>query len=102
MPANDIGASSLTRAVACGKLFIMPLYEFTCQRCRHLFEALVRPGDTPECPACGEHELERMLSLFAVASDTTRNGALQGARRRNRKIQRDKAIAEHEERHHHH
>jgi putative FmdB family regulatory protein len=43
----------------------MPLYEYSCKQCERQFEALVRGGETPECPACHGHDLERRLSVFA-------------------------------------
>jgi hypothetical protein len=46
--------------------------------------------------------VERLLSMFAVSSDSTRRSALTSARRQNAKSQRDKQIADHEEAHHHH
>lgn len=55
----------------------MPLYEYSCRACGHTFEALVRPPGTPACPACGATDLERLLSLFAVNSATTRDAARQ-------------------------
>lgn len=53
----------------------MPLYEYCCRACGHTFETLVRTSDTPACPACGATDLERLLSLFAVDSATTRDAA---------------------------
>jgi putative FmdB family regulatory protein len=44
----------------------MPLYEYSCRQCNRQFEALVRNGETPECPACHGRELERRLSVFAA------------------------------------
>jgi putative FmdB family regulatory protein len=44
----------------------MPLYEYACKQCKHEFEALVRGAQSPECPACHGHELERRLSVFAA------------------------------------
>ena len=46
----------------------MPIYDFQCRKCGHEFEAVVRPQDVPECPACHGRELERLLSSFAVSS----------------------------------
>jgi putative FmdB family regulatory protein len=46
----------------------MPLYEYECRSCRHHFELLVRESTTLECPACHGRELEKLLSVFAVAS----------------------------------
>ena len=80
----------------------MPIYEYTCRGCGHRFEALVRDSSTPACPACQAQNVERQLSLFAVNSESTRQSALKSARRQNAKIQRDKAIADHEAMHHHH
>jgi putative FmdB family regulatory protein len=44
----------------------MPLYEYACQKCSHQFEALVRNGDLPACPACESTELQRRFSVFAA------------------------------------
>jgi putative FmdB family regulatory protein len=82
----------------------MPLYDFTCGSCGRVFEVLVRPGEeTPVCPDCGSQQLERMLSNFAVSSETTRGTALRDGRKRAARQQRDAAIAarEHEIEHHH-
>lgn len=81
----------------------MPIFEFRCTRCQHQFEALVRTGDTPACPSCASTDLEKLLSLFAVDSNGTRQA------NRNRSMpkavgrQRDKDIADKElyDRHHH-
>ena len=39
----------------------MPLYDFHCQRCDTVLERLTRPGDQPQCPACG-CVMERLIS----------------------------------------
>lgn len=44
----------------------MPLFEYACRDCDHQFEALVRAGETPECPSCHGSALERRLSVFAA------------------------------------
>ena len=80
----------------------MPLYEFECLDCGQQFEALVRDSTLPVCPGCQGTHLERLLSLFSVSSESTRQSNLKTARRENAKGARDKAIAEHEEIHHHH
>jgi putative FmdB family regulatory protein len=41
----------------------MPMYEYACKSCEHTFEALVFNGETPECPECDGHELERLMSV---------------------------------------
>ena len=69
----------------------MPIYEYSCKQCGHEFEALVRGGQTPRCASCGSEELERVLSLPAVKSDTTRERALGAAKRRDAAQAKDKA-----------
>ncbi|HYT93130.1 MAG TPA: zinc ribbon domain-containing protein [Gemmataceae bacterium] len=43
----------------------MPLYEYTCQKCQHAFEALVFDGEAVQCPECQGERVERLLSLPA-------------------------------------
>lgn len=52
----------------------MPLYEYTCRRCDHAFEALVFDGDTVECPQCQSTKLKRLMSVPGLAK--VRNDAL--------------------------
>ena len=80
----------------------MPLYEFECLDCGQSFETLVRNPNSPICPGCQGHNLKRLLSMFSVSSETTRQVNLKTARRQNSKVQRDKAMAEHEALHDHH
>ena len=79
----------------------MPLYEYACRACGREFEALVRQGDTPACPSCQGHDLERLLSMFAVDSDATRTTHREAGRRHLRKERIDRAVAEREEIEHH-
>ena len=79
----------------------MPLYEFRCLACGHEFEALVRGQERPACENCHSTELERLLSMFAVSSESTRQTSLNRARKANKKVLRDKAIADQEEIDHH-
>jgi putative FmdB family regulatory protein len=69
----------------------MPIYEYTCKRCSHQFETLVRAGHPPVCTSCGSDELERIFSLPAVNSDETRARALGAAKRRDAAQAKDKA-----------
>jgi putative FmdB family regulatory protein len=81
----------------------MPLYEFECLDCGQYFEALVRDAKSPAlCPTCQSQNLEQLLSNFSVNSESTRQTNLKGARRENAKVQRDKAVADHEAIHRHH
>lgn len=44
----------------------MPIYEYQCEKCGGNFEALVRGGESPECPSCGAKELKKLLSAPAA------------------------------------
>jgi putative FmdB family regulatory protein len=81
----------------------MPIYEYRCRACAHEFEALVRSGDTPGCPRCAATDLERLLSLFAVDSEGTRQNARDRSMAKGVKRQQDKEVADVElyNRHHH-
>jgi len=74
----------------------MPIYEYRCLACSHRFEEVVLANTEPQCPACMGKNLERLVSLFAVDSETTRDTALNSARARNDRTRRDKARAEQE------
>lgn len=69
----------------------MPIYEYSCKRCQHHFEALVRVGTTPVCASCASEDLERIFSLPAVSSDDTRARALRAAKLRDTAQAKDKA-----------
>jgi len=46
----------------------MPLLEYRCQDCAHVFERLVprtSGAEQAECPACGQPRGQRLLSVFA-------------------------------------
>lgn len=46
----------------------MPIYEFRCEKCQHIFEHLALGGDQAceiRCPACAGEELTRVLSSCA-------------------------------------
>jgi putative FmdB family regulatory protein len=45
----------------------MPLYEYYCKPCDHVFEALIRSvGDLARCPRCGSIEVAKQLSVPAA------------------------------------
>lgn len=51
----------------------MPIYDFSCRSCATVFETLVRPGGAqPACPECQSRDLDRLMSLPVVKSETTR------------------------------
>jgi putative FmdB family regulatory protein len=45
----------------------VPLYEFGCAACDHVFDALVTKatGEPTACPACGKAEVRRLIGLPA-------------------------------------
>jgi putative FmdB family regulatory protein len=46
----------------------MPIYEFKCKKCGNLYESLCFRSsgeDKGPCPACGEKESEKQLSVFS-------------------------------------
>jgi putative FmdB family regulatory protein len=55
----------------------MPIYEFRCKNCHHVFEELVFSslvnGEDLVCPACGEKNAEKLMSAFSSAG-TGSNG----------------------------
>ncbi len=44
----------------------MPIYEYACRDCGREFEYLTREGQTPSCPSCASHALDKQLSTFAA------------------------------------
>jgi len=72
----------------------MPIYEYSCTKCGHEFEKLVRGGPTPACESCGAAEVERLLSLPNVKSETTRAQAMRAAKQRDRAQATDRVQAQ--------
>jgi len=49
----------------------MPVYEFNCKNCSHIFDGLYPSGtkaENLECPECKQKTLIRKFSTFAVSS----------------------------------
>jgi putative FmdB family regulatory protein len=67
----------------------MPLYDYKCRKCAHVFEALVLGKTEPECEACKSKDLERLLSLPAVKSESTKQMAMNAAKKRDAAQARD-------------
>ena len=84
-----------------GEVLNVPLFDFECRACRHEFEALVRTGDEPSCPACGSRDLERLLSAFAVDTADKRAAAAKQSRQRQIAGRKDALIADEEYRQKH-
>jgi len=79
----------------------VPLFDFTCKTCGHSFEALVRSGETPRCPACQGSDLQRELATFALSTDERRAAAVKQSRKLQIAKRRDAVIAEEEYRQKH-
>jgi putative FmdB family regulatory protein len=73
----------------------MPLYEFKCRACGRKFDELVRLGETPKCPKCGDAAPERLFSTSAgVSTERSRQKAAAAGRRIASKIKREKDHAQ--------
>jgi putative FmdB family regulatory protein len=52
----------------------MPLYEYSCQECRSVFEVLIRSckdrseEDRVACPSCTSRNVTKLFSTFSVSS----------------------------------
>lgn len=52
----------------------MPIYEFSCPKCRKIFSFLskrINPDHLPTCPKCGNKHLEKQMSTFAMPRGST-------------------------------
>lgn len=56
----------------------MPIYDYECSECRHVFDKLVLSSTVVTCPKCGSANLEKLVSKPAPASHTA--GIIRGAR----------------------
>lgn len=45
----------------------MPLYEYSCERCEHRFEILVREDTKVECPKCRATQVKKLFSIFGLS-----------------------------------
>lgn len=58
----------------------MPIYEFRCLRCGHVFELLKLKKEDEEvemkCPKCGHKKVERALSRIGGIRSKTRSGGV--------------------------
>lgn len=48
----------------------MPIYEYQCEKCRHVFESIVIGSDqeTLACDKCGSREVSRRISAVNTIS----------------------------------
>lgn len=69
----------------------MPLFDYSCRACSHQFEALILRGKSPTCPECKSDDVERLLSLPAIRSETTKDKVMRYAKRRDAAQAKDQA-----------
>ena len=69
----------------------MPIYEYNCRACSNQFEALARGSKVPVSPKCKSEDLEKLLSLPTVKSESTHGLAMQAAKRRDHAQATDQA-----------
>lgn len=83
----------------------MPLYDYSCNKCGNVFEALVlKTLPAPHCPKCDSKNLKQMITRqFAVDSSSTRAASTKTQKARAASIRKDYAIsqAEYEKNHKH-
>ena len=80
----------------------MPIYEYACRSCSRKFEVLIRgTSATPACPECSSTDLERLLSLPSVKSESTHARALSAAKKRDAKQAYDRVNTQREYEAHH-
>jgi putative FmdB family regulatory protein len=53
----------------------MPLFEYRCRACGDRFERFVLGKTRPTCPVCESADVQKLLSVFAVAAGQTRREA---------------------------
>jgi len=56
----------------------MPVFEYRCTHCGHVFEHWWRGPERREelrCPQCGEKRIEKMVSLFGTKGSPASRGA---------------------------
>ena len=56
----------------------MPIYEYKCKKCHHIFDAFQRVGEDGsylKCPQCGAEHPEKLLSSFASSGHNSSSSA---------------------------
>jgi putative FmdB family regulatory protein len=80
----------------------MPVFEYECRQCGHRFEYLVlHSSPAAECPSCRQRDLQQLISLCAVSSETTRQTNLSAAHRKAAAVRNEKLNQGHTHLHEH-
>lgn len=67
----------------------MPTFDYRCCACGEYFEVFVRGEEVVCCPECASQELEKLLSMPALKTDSTHSQAMSAAKRRDKRQARD-------------
>ena len=80
----------------------MPIFEYECLECDHRFEHLQRTsGPQAACPVCEAENVQRLVSLCAVSSESSRAANLTAAHHRAAQRRNEKQRGEHQQHHDH-
>ncbi|MFC1735690.1 zinc ribbon domain-containing protein [Candidatus Hydrogenedentota bacterium] len=54
----------------------MPIYEYECDKCGHVFEALlsISSKTKPPCEECGHKKVTKLISAFGVVGSSRGGG----------------------------
>lgn len=81
----------------------MPIYDYACRQCGHRFEYfLLSSSPAAECPACGNKDLEQLISAVTVSSESSRQANLKQARKQASVVHKDKMHEEQKQLREHH
>ena len=80
----------------------MPIYEYECRQCGHRFEYLVLASSpAAECPSCRKQDLERLISLSGMSSESTRQANFSAAHNKAASSRKEKHREDHQHLHDH-
>ena len=80
----------------------MPIYEYVCKSCSNKFDLLIRgTSASPACPECKSADLEKLLSLPSVKSESTHANAMKAAKKRDARQGSERVNAQREYEAHH-
>jgi putative FmdB family regulatory protein len=85
-----------------GNVCFMPIFEYECLKCEQQFEHLERASSPKAaCPSCGADQVQRLVSLCAVSSESSRAANLTAAHHRAATRRQEKQRSEHTQHHDH-
>jgi putative FmdB family regulatory protein len=85
-----------------GNVCFMPIFEYECLKCEQQFEHLERASSPKAaCPSCGADQVQRLVSLCAVSSESSRAASLSTAHQRAAAKRQEKQRSEHTLHHDH-